>query len=559
MKKNKGQYRKVAGPAKKSIKKDDFAGPLQRLENFLSRNQKPLIFLTLLLSLLLALFLFDIKISEGNDDSMYIEGGFSFSRDFTGFYTANAPLYPMFLSIFIKFFGVKLILLKFISLACSIFNLYLFYLIFRNRIPYSVLIPVIFITGINSYYLYFASQTYTEAFFSLLQTIFIASVFKLYDSINDQNYFSVWKQWVLFGLSFLLLTLCKNIAIACIPAIVLFFLIDKKIKAIVFALLFMGVFRIGYDIVQRLTWDRSNQFVNQSTILLQKDPYNADKGQEDVSGFINRFFGNVDLYISKRFFQILGFKSPDSVNVNSAQSFLVVLLLILAFIVIVRRKNKYLLFTGFYAVIMSGLTFLVLQTRWDQPRYFLVYAHLIILLLLFGAYAWLEKKSSMSQRLYLVIILVLISSGLIATLKKGAKNLPALKKNIAGDIYYGFTPDYINYLKLSKWCADSLPTESYVATRKAPMSFIYSEGKEFFPVYSASSTDPDTVLSIFKNNKVTHVILANLRRDPKKNDGLIINTLQRMIQPVAAKYPRKLKFVKRVGESEPAELYEIIY
>jgi hypothetical protein len=130
---------------------------------------------------------------------------------------------------------------------------------------------------------------------------------------------------------------------------------------------------------------------------------------------------------------------------------------------------------------------------------------------------------------------------------------------MSGDLYAGFTPDYTNYLKLSRWCADSLPDNAYVACRKAPMSFIYSGGKPFYPIYTASTTNPDSVLALFRREGVTHVILGSLRRNPKAADGYIINTVHRMIRPVAEKYPQKIRFVKRMGAAEPADLFEISY
>ena len=91
------------------------------------------------------------------------------------------------------------------------------------------------------------------------------------------------------------------------------------------------------------------------------------------------------------------------------------------------------------------------------------------------------------------------------------------------------------------------------------MSFIYAKGKKFYPVYNVFSTDPDTVLKTFNENKVTHIIVASLRRNPDKPDGQIINTVHRLLQPIAQKYPEKLVLVKTVGETEPSYLYKINY
>ncbi len=183
---------------------------------------------------------------------------------------------------------------------------------------------------------------------------------------------------------------------------------------------------------------------------------------------------------------------------------------------------------------------------------------LIFVLLFYGGYI-LSKPVRIFQYLFILFSSVMLLITVGKTAMKANKNLEALKKNLSGDIYYGYTPDWINYLTLSKWCADSLPKDAFVMVRKPEMSFIASRGTKFYGIYQVPSVDPDTVLQIMKQNKITHTLIANLRRDPKKNDGYIINTIQRMIVPLSQKYPQKLRLVKRMGDDEPAELYEIVY
>ena len=145
----------------------------------------------------------------------------------------------------------------------------------------------------------------------------------------------------------------------------------------------------------------------------------------------------------------------------------------------------------------------------------------------------------------------------MSTLKKTKENFPTLRKNLAGDIYFGYTPDWVNFLKMSEWCSKNLPDSAFVASRKAPMSFIYAGGKEFFPVYTVNKTDPDSIYEYFKANKVTHAIVASLRRNPEKANGEVINTIHRLLQPIEEKYPDRVKVIHQIGNIEPAYLYEI--
>jgi hypothetical protein len=549
-------------PVKKTtVAKESKKSLLDSLENSLSKNQKIILPVVLLVSFLFSLLLFDVKISEANDDSLYIEGGYNFAQDINNAFTANAPLYPLLLSIPIKLFGINLILLKSLSVVFTLLHILFLYLAFRNRTPFIVLVPVMFLVATNSYFQYFASQTFTEPLFMFLQALFVFYFFKVYDKVKDKTSLKEsWKQWLLIGFFIFLLSFCKNIAVGAIGAIIIFFLFEKKYLYILYAVGGFVMARIPFEIIKKFLWGASqNQFGSQTAILLQKDPYDAGKGQEDISGFIQRFFENFNLYISKRLFQILGFRSPDEMTAKGGLVFIFLIFIVISAYWIIRNKQKAMGFVWLYFFIMMSLMFTVLQTRWDQPRMIMVYVPFMLLAIFYGMYAIVIRKSSFAQFFYLVFVAVIFFSGFITTIAKSVKNYPVIKKNIAGDVYYGYTPDWVNFLQMSRYCADSLPPKSYIASRKAPMSFVYGNGKKFYPVYNVFSTDPDTVLSTFKKDSVTHIMVASLRRNPKKLDGYVINTIQRILQPLARKYPGKLVLVKQIGESEPAYLYKINY
>jgi len=53
--------------------------------------------------------------------------------------------------------------------------------------------------------------------------------------------------------------------------------------------------------------------------------------------------------------------------------------------------------------------------------------------------------------------------------------------------------------------------------------------------------------------------LANLRVDPTKNTGQVINTIHNILEPIFKKYPESLKLIHTEGEVEPCYVYEIHY
>jgi hypothetical protein len=393
----------------------------------------------------------------------------------------------------------------------------------------------------------------------MLQGMFFYMFFKILDkSKSVKNIFGSIKLWVPVAALFFLISMTRNLALGILVPLLAFLIFRRQfIHGVAFIISFL-LFRIPFEIFRRIMWGEQNQFANQMSVLIkQKDPYDVSKGVEDLNGYISRFTGNYGLYICKRFYQILGFLAEGDYQIRAGLGFVFFVLLILATIYFFRKKNDYLLFTLFYTVAMCCFTFIALQTRWDQYRFILIFVPFILILFLTAFYKSIFNNI-FGRTVFLMTIIVLIFSSLITTLNKSLKSYPVVKKNFAGDIFYGYTPDWEHYLEMSKWVGDSLPN-AFVACRKSPMSFIYANGKEFYPVYNVFSTDADTVLNTFKRNNVTHVILASLRRNPRVNDGTIINTVHRVIQPVAQKYPQKLSLVKQIGESEPAFLYKINY
>jgi hypothetical protein len=140
-----------------------------------------------------------------------------------------------------------------------------------------------------------------------------------------------------------------------------------------------------------------------------------------------------------------------------------------------------------------------------------------------------------------------------------AKNIPSLKRNLKGDIYAGYTPDWRNFLQMSRFCADSLPADAVVLSRKPSDSFLYAYGKKFEEQFSVSTNNADSVLMILKSRNIHYAILASLRRNPLVNDGRYVTTIHKLIEPVSVKYPDKIHLIKVIGDDEYSLLYKIDY
>jgi hypothetical protein len=539
-----------------------------KFENWFTKNDKKYFYFLILVCLFLSFISFNARISEAHDDALYLEGGWRYVNEFPNyFYTQNAPLYPMFLAILIKLMGFKLIVFKIFSVIFNVLGLVFFYRALKNRIPAIIFVPVTFFHAANHLIIYYASMTFTEAFYFFLQGLFFFYAGKILDEIikNGIQFKPQLKLWLMFGFTMFLISTAKSSAIVVIPAVILFFLIYKNGKGALISTGSYLVFKIPYELIVRTIWKAPNQFKGQSKILLQKDPYNASLGDEDLSGFIQRFIDNCNLYIGKRFYQLLGWKGELNTEINGYVTFLSIAIVLVGFWLLFRQKNKFLVLLALYAGAQTVLSFIILQARWDQARIILVCMPVILILMLYVFY-YFTQKPGIGQLIFSAIVVLIVSSVLISSFKRGLKNIPIVKKNLKGDTYFGYTPDWVNFLKCSEWCSNNLPEESFVASRKAPMSFVYGKGKKFFPVYSVIKKDtttnqshPDSALAFFQQNKVTHIMLPSLRLDPNNASAGIINTVHNILAPIVTKYPQKLQLVHTEGDFEQCYLYEIKY
>jgi hypothetical protein len=290
---------------------------------------------------------------------------------------------------------------------------------------------------------------------------------------------------------------------------------------------------------------------------LYKNPYQSSLGNETLLGFFIRFAGNANSYLSKHFMIMVGLKPALSLT---QQPGVTILLFLLFFTGLIRfiKKNLFLLFIGFYLMFMLGATFFSLQTLWDQSRLIMPYFPFMVLFLseTFISFTSLSEHKII-KKLPLFILALCFSLSLAQTLRQ--TDFSAIGKQLNGNRYYGYTPDWENYLKMAEYVARELPKESYVACRKPNMARIYGGGKSFYGIYSLPTQDPDSLLGLLKTAGVTHIMAAHLRKNPRYNSGQIINTIHRYISIIAQKYPQMFILRKAIGSSESAGLFEIDY
>jgi hypothetical protein len=453
-------------------------------------------------------------------------------------------------------FGLKISILKLTSWIFITLAIILFYKAYHKRISPIIMWGSIFALVVNHHFLFFGSQTYSEAFFMMLQSVFLLYLFRTIELSKSATIKT--SQSFIIALILFLLILTRTVAIAALPALIIYLIIKKEYRATIVTTLFLFMFAILYIGAQSwLTETKAFAGSDQVSTLLYKNPYDQSDGLETAGGFFIRFVGNSNIYLSKYFTMLAGFKPAMSL---SKQPLISVLLYLLFIIGIIRfyKKNTYLFFTGLYLAFMLGVTFFSLQTLWDQIRLIIPFYPLMLIFLLETIHAYTcKKESGWMQKIPVIMLFLSIILTTGQTIKQ--TDFTAIFKNMRGDKYYGYTPDWQNYFKMIEYTSKELPAESYVACRKPNMARIYAKGKKYYGIYRYDSENPDSLIAKLYNRDVTHVIAASLRKNPRVRTGQIINTIHRYITIIRKKYPEAFIFKEKVGKNEPALLFEINY
>jgi hypothetical protein len=192
----------------------------ERVENLLQKKSNGCFWFIFAVTGVVSLLLYDPRVSLTGDDSGYILGASDFIKSFR-FPSSQAALYMIALSPITYFFGISLFPLKLFSMLSILGFMYFMYLSFRRKVPAGILLPVLLLVSINSYVLYYASQTYSEAFYMFMQSLFIYVYFRYI--VKDKLEYTGWskeiKVFILVAVAALGVALTRPIGFSVIIAV----------------------------------------------------------------------------------------------------------------------------------------------------------------------------------------------------------------------------------------------------------------------------------------------------------------------------------------------------
>jgi hypothetical protein len=506
---------------------------LEKLDKWMEQRLNLVFYISLFFTILFGAFLFEVKISTGGDDSHYIEMANDFIKG-RSFPTWHGPLYPIFLSLPMLILGVKVFALKMFSFVFIIAHLVLFYLTFKRHVSPLILALVMLIISVNSSILYFSSQTYSEAMYMFLQSLVIFLFVKTYLTFKTQSVFSFKIQafhWFVLGFFVFLMSITRDIGIMVLVAIVFVLLTEKKLLASLVVVSSYIVFLIPFKLYKSMVWHSGSQ--RPFSEILLKNFYSPADGYEDFSGMVVRIFENARLYLSKHFMIALGLHDPFSIEKSWTVTGIVIVLFLVA-LYFAFRKSKIMLFVAIYLLAAISATFFALQQSWDQMRMVIIYIPMLLLFLAWGVQQFSERKEFAFLAIVLPFFLVFVFFKTLGNSAEKMKvNQKVLAKNLSGNLYYGFTPDWQNYLLMSKWVGKNIPDTAVVASRKPSMSFIYSNGRDFYGMYRFPSYEPRELVNGIKSRIGDMLVIPNTDFDKNFPPAVRMSFKQAVVAYVA--------------------------
>ena len=494
---------KVAIPAaKKASTPGDVKDLFGKLNTYLDQRLSWIIWVIMGVTFVFSLLLFDSRVSLSGDDSFYIirASDFIHSFKYPGF---QGPLYPIVLSLWVAVFGISLVPLKFFSLLLIMGFMYLFFKAYRSRIPSLLLVAILSCMSVNSFILYYGSQTYNEAFYLFMQMLLILVFFRSF--IDHESVVSAKddiKRHLVLAIALLGLTLTKNMGYSAVIAVAGYFLLQQQWKNLLYSIAIFGIVMILFQGVKYALWhDGGIQFSSQGSGLMNKDYYNPQAGKEDLAGYFARLVDNSRLYLSKHFVSIIGLrKSEPMMGVSSTVTTLVYIFAI-ASLLLTFKKNRYIFFTGLMTGAFLLITFVVLQTKWDQGRLVIPAVPGLLLMIFSAFYYFSEQKKYRMFQLAIPFLLLVVFFKSLAVAGVTAKE----NQSISGK-YGGLTPDWKNYLKASEWAAVNLPKDAIIACRKPSISFVYGRGRNFYGIMQLPNYKTEVFFEAMKKEKSSYMV-----------------------------------------------------
>lgn len=338
------------------------------------------------------------------------------------------------------------------------------------------------------------------------------------------------KNWVLLGL-IILVTLCiyiRSIGIVLLLSVFIYYLLNKeRLRGFIFS---------ASCLLLYLPWIIRNKTANGGSYiqqLLQKNPYNSELGQHNLSSFFGHIFSNIERYITKEI--PYGLFSAENIVYDVSKTPLLdwsVGIFILAIILLgvcINKHFKHLIFI--YTTLFFGILIIWPQV-WYGTRFMLPILPFLVYYFISGIRAiilYLKRMPLFKSKPYFkpAISLILICIWGFSYAMPSVMHLHQ-KANAA------YPSNYKNYFELANWVKNNSKAHSITCVRKEMLFYFYSNKSV---VTFKQTLNLEAQIEFLKAKKVDYVVV----------DQLGFSSTYRFLYPAIERYPKKFKIIKTLN------------
>jgi 4-amino-4-deoxy-L-arabinose transferase-like glycosyltransferase len=491
----------------------------------------------LVVHLVLALLLFDPKLSTGGDNAQYIILAKSILQGkYNNLHEPGAPphsqfppVFPLLLAPFVALGGNSYVLPKLLVMLCGLLTLWAAYLLVRRLLSGRDWVPVILLLALSPLFLEYVRDVFSEVpflFFSVL-----ALFFAVRSEVGSNRRLG---QVALAGLFAAIAFLTRTQGLTLPAAIALYLLLRRRWRDFsVFAGVFVVVWLPWF--IRDLGVPHVGGYKEQ---LLLKNEYDPAAGYATAGDLLVRVFANARDYGTRIMASLFlpGWTAPGWLSVVVG---LVAWALVAVGLVTFGVKRAGLL--ALYAALAVALL-LLWPNYWAGDRFLLPILPVLLLFLMQGL-RWVGERLRLRGMVLAATVLVVFGLSL-ANARRAEANSGSLAAYWRGDKYAGYPDDWRTYFEAAERLRTLTDESAVVVSRKPQFTYLASGRRSFTYPYVA---DQGAVLRTIDSLQATHVILETFFAQSVK-----------YLYPVLRDHPDRFEQISAVGPRDaPAIIFKV--
>ncbi len=448
----------------------------------------------LVLSLILYIYTFDVKLDLNGDNVGYYLLGKSIAqgKGFSSIWAPDSPPhsywpigYPVIISIAMKL-GLKSIeMVKVVNfvLLCGVV---IFSFLFVKNITQNKIVALVtaLCLGINSHMLHYANIIMSEIpylFFCVLTFYFISKID--FEKPIIKNYYLL-ASIITISFSFYI----RSIGFVLLFAVLIYYLLAKKWKIGLITAFGFVVLYLPYYLRNYFLGVKGSSYLQQ---VMWKNPYRRELGKMELWDFFERIFNNILRYVSIEIpTSVLTFLQVHQASLGSWLAGIICCLIILWGIFRL-EKYKFLvmyLFVGIFGVL------LLWPEVWFGIRFILTLFPFIIFLIVYGIFELIKKLNLNPKLLYgFGILYFLVHMSTYSNLNRAAQR--------------GYPGNYANYFNIALWANENTNSNDVFVARKPKFFYLFSNRKTF--MYKSTPDDQELLRDLQQRN-AKYVVIEQL-------------------------------------------------